>query len=132
MHGLRPLCWSVHKNKSGNIKIISEEFNIQFFVFKNQFLIYATTNYNLKYVLYLKVGSDEVQTIGGNNARVFLLEYSVTGNGKWTKTESLNIYDPVHDIAFSPNVGRSYHILAVASKDLYIYSISPSKLVYSH
>ncbi|XP_031639798.1 nucleoporin seh1 [Contarinia nasturtii] len=74
----------------------------------------------------IAAGSDEIQTIGGNNSRVFLFEYSVVGNGKWTKTESLNVYDPVHDIAFSPNVGRSYHILAIASKDLHIYSISPS------
>lgn len=50
----------------------------------------------------------------------------MAGIGKWAKTESVNVYDPVHDISFAPNVGRSYHILAVASKDLYIYSICPS------
>lgn len=75
----------------------------------------------------IAAGSDEVQGIGSNNPRVFLFEYSSSGNGKWAKTESINVTDPVHDIAFAPNVGRSYHILAVASKDLYIYSIKPTQ-----
>lgn len=78
------------------------------------------------FISIFQAGSDDVQTISGNNSRVFLFEYSPVGNGKWAKTESINVCDPVHDIAFSPNVGRNYHILAIASKDLYIYSISPS------
>lgn len=84
-----------------------------------------------KNVLSLQAGSDEVQSIGGNNSRVFLFEYSIVGNGKWAKTESINVSDPVHDISFAPNVGRSYHILAIASKDLHIYSISPSTYVFA-
>lgn len=68
-----------------------------------------------------------MQTSGSNNSRVFLFEYSVVGNGKWAKTESINVSDPVHDISFAPNVGRSYHILGIASKDLYIYSICQSR-----
>lgn len=75
----------------------------------------------------IAAGSDEVQAIGSSSPRVFLFEYSSSGNGKWAKTESINVADPVHDIAFAPNVGRSYHILAVASKDLYIYSIKASQ-----
>lgn len=71
----------------------------------------------------VQAGSDE-ESIGSNSSRVFLFEYSIAGNGKWSKTESINVFDPVHDISFSPNVGRSYHILAIASKDLYIYNIS--------
>lgn len=85
-----------------------------------------TQNQKKTIFLFQKAGCDEVQTISGNNSRVFLFEYSIVGNGKWAKTESINVCDPVHDIAFAPNVGRSYHILAVASKDLYIYSIAPS------
>lgn len=76
---------------------------------------------------YLQAGSDEVQSIGSNSSRVFLFEYSVAGNGKWTKTESVNVNDPVHDISFAPNVGRSFHILGIASKDLHIYSICPAR-----
>lgn len=68
-----------------------------------------------------------MQSIGSSNSRVFLFEYSVAGNGKWTKTESINVTDPVHDISFAPNVGRSYHILGIASKDLHVYSICPSR-----
>lgn len=64
--------------------------------------------------------------MGATSPRVFIFEYSSGGSGKWAKTESINVTDPVHDIAFAPNVGRSYHILAIASKDLYIYSIKPA------
>jgi len=35
------------------------------------------------------------------------------------------VTDPVHDIAFAPNLGRSYHLLAIASKDLKIVNLSP-------
>jgi len=33
--------------------------------------------------------------------------------------------EPVRDLAFSPNLGRSYHMLAVASKDVHIFSLKP-------
>ena len=45
---------------------------------------------------------------------------------KWSKVESLGtITDPVHDIYFAPNIGRSYHVLAIASKELHIVSLKP-------
>lgn len=77
------------------------------------------------YVLHaplIAVGSDETSSTGG---KVFIFEYSDNAR-KWSKIETINsITDPVHDIAFAPSVGRSYHILAVASKDLHILNIKP-------
>lgn len=67
----------------------------------------------------IAAGSD----VAGNEPKVFVFEYS--DNRKWTKTETINVTEPVHDIAFAPNVGRSYHMLAVASKDVSIFNIKP-------
>jgi nucleoporin SEH1 len=61
--------------------------------------------------------------VAGNEPKVFVFEFS--DNRKWTKTETINVTEPVHDIAFAPNVGRSYHMLAVASKDVSIFNIKP-------
>lgn len=73
--------------------------------------------------LVFQAGSDDSSQLGG---KVFLFEYSIGGNGKWTKTETLSaVTDPVHDISFAPNIGRSYHILAVASKDVQIFNLKP-------
>jgi len=45
---------------------------------------------------------------------------------KWFKVEAINtVTEPVRDVAFSPNLGRSYHMLAVASKDVHIFSLKP-------
>jgi nucleoporin SEH1 len=60
-----------------------------------------------------------------NEPKVFIFEYSEL-NRRWNKTETINsITDPVHDVAFGPNVGRSYHVLAVASKDVSIFNLKP-------
>ena len=66
---------------------------------------------------------------------------------KWQKIHSVVgiVYDPVHDVAFAPNLGRythcpsgslmtslslrSYHVLAVASKDVDIIHLVPSGYV---
>jgi len=45
---------------------------------------------------------------------------------KYVKVESIStILDPVRDVAFSPNLGRSYHMLAVASKDVHLFTLKP-------
>uniref|UniRef100_A0A803JJP9 Nucleoporin SEH1 n=1 Tax=Xenopus tropicalis TaxID=8364 RepID=A0A803JJP9_XENTR len=45
---------------------------------------------------------------------------------KYAKAETLmSVSDPVHDIAFAPNLGRSFHILAVATKDVRIFTMKP-------
>ncbi|XP_023020318.1 nuclear pore complex protein Nup44A [Leptinotarsa decemlineata] len=71
----------------------------------------------------IAVGSDDSNT--ANGGKVFIFEYNENSR-RWTKLETLStITDPVHDIAFSPNLGRSYHILAVASKDVKIVNLTP-------
>ncbi|KAL4682616.1 hypothetical protein H8959_002171 [Pygathrix nigripes] len=45
---------------------------------------------------------------------------------KYAKAETLmTVTDPVHDIAFAPNLGRSFHILAIATKDVRIFTLKP-------
>ena len=45
---------------------------------------------------------------------------------KWFKVEVIStVTEPVRDVAFCPNLGRSYHMLAVASKDVHIFSLKP-------
>lgn len=69
----------------------------------------------------IAAGSDSTT----NEPKVFIFEYSEY-NRKWAKTETLtNVTDPVHDVAFAPNCGRSYHVLAVASKDVSIFNLKP-------
>lgn len=71
----------------------------------------------------LAVGSDDANS--ANGGKVLIFEYSENSR-RWTKTETLNnITEPVHDLAFAPNLGRSFHILAVASKDLKIINLTP-------
>ncbi|XP_076449849.1 nucleoporin SEH1-like [Babylonia areolata] len=71
----------------------------------------------------IAMGSDDSNPSSG--AKVGIYEYSDV-NRKWNKVESLStITDPVHDIYFAPNVGRSYHLLAIASKELSIISLKP-------
>ncbi|XP_063994097.1 nucleoporin SEH1-A [Diachasmimorpha longicaudata] len=71
----------------------------------------------------IAVGSDDPNTSSGG--KVFIYEYS-ENNRRWTKTETLsNVVDPVHDIAFSPNLGRSFHTLAIATKDVRIVTLEP-------
>lgn len=71
----------------------------------------------------IAVGSDDSNTSSGG--KVFIYEYSENGR-RWTKTETLsNIVDAVHDIAFAPNLGRSFHTLAIATKDVRIITLKP-------
>jgi hypothetical protein len=73
----------------------------------------------------LAVGSDDTNVASGG--KVFLFEYSESSH-RWSKAVTINaILDPVHDIAFAPNLGRSYHILGIASKDVRIVILRPSQ-----
>ena len=45
---------------------------------------------------------------------------------KWLKVETISIItDSVRDVAFAPNLGRSYHMLAIAAKDVSIITLKP-------
>lgn len=71
----------------------------------------------------LAVGSDDSNT--GNGGKVFIYEYSENSR-RWSKTETLaSVTEAVHDIAFAPNLGRSFHLLAVATNNLRIASLKP-------
>uniref|UniRef100_A0A8D1FTU3 Nucleoporin SEH1 n=2 Tax=Sus scrofa TaxID=9823 RepID=A0A8D1FTU3_PIG len=71
----------------------------------------------------IAVGSDD----GSPNAmaKVQIFEYN-ENTRKYAKAETLmTVTDPVHDIAFAPNLGRSFHILAIATKDVRIFTLKP-------
>lgn len=75
------------------------------------------------HVPMLAAGSDDSSQSSGG--KVFIFE--CTDSRRWTKTDQLNsITDAVHDVTFAPNVGRSYHTLAVASKNVHIFNIKPN------
>ncbi|XP_069681868.1 nucleoporin SEH1 isoform X1 [Periplaneta americana] len=71
----------------------------------------------------LAVGSDDPNP--GNGGKVFIYEYS-ENTRRWTKTETLStVTEAVHDIAFAPNLGRSYHLLAIATNNVRIVTLKP-------
>ncbi|XP_052816502.1 nucleoporin SEH1-like isoform X2 [Mya arenaria] len=71
----------------------------------------------------LAVGSDDPNPSAGGKVQIY--EYN-DATRKWNKVETIAmVTDPVHDVAFSPNLGRSYHLLAIATKTLKIISIEP-------
>lgn len=71
----------------------------------------------------IAVGSDDPNPASGS--KVLIFEYNENSR-RWTKTETVpGVVDAVHDIAFAPNLGRSYHLLAVATKDVRILTLKP-------
>eukprot|EP00795_Rhopilema_esculentum_P001855 gene1855-16348_t len=71
--------------------------------------------------IMLAVGSDD----SSNNTEPKTHIYQL--NDKWLKIPSItSSTDPVHDVAFAPNVGRPHHLLAIAGKDVQILAIRPS------
>lgn len=71
----------------------------------------------------IAVGSDDANNSG---SKVLIYEYNENLRS-WQKLENVSaINESVHDIAFAPNVGRSYDLLGVATtKDVKIISITP-------
>ncbi|KOB75125.1 Sec13-like protein [Operophtera brumata] len=61
----------------------------------------------------LAVGSDEPNTT--NAVATIHTDKTTANNGK----------EPVNDIAFAPNLGRAFHLLAVASRDVRIIKLEP-------
>ncbi|XP_034869725.1 centrosomal protein of 192 kDa isoform X4 [Mirounga leonina] len=71
----------------------------------------------------IAVGSDDSSP--NAMAKVQIFEYN-ENTRKYAKAETLmTVTDPVHDIAFAPNLGRSFHILAIATKDVRIFTLKP-------
>ncbi|KAF4517324.1 hypothetical protein B566_EDAN007276 [Ephemera danica] len=72
------------------------------------------------------VGGGGASAAGIGLAKVTVYEYSENSR-RWTRVEAINtVTEPVHDIAFAPNLGRSFHLLAVASKDVRLIILRPS------
>uniref|UniRef100_A0A8C5WJX7 SEH1 like nucleoporin n=1 Tax=Leptobrachium leishanense TaxID=445787 RepID=A0A8C5WJX7_9ANUR len=71
----------------------------------------------------IAVGSDDSSpNIMG---KVQIYEYN-ENTRKYVKAETFAmVVDPVHDLSFAPNLGRPYHILAVATKDVRIFTLKP-------
>ena len=68
----------------------------------------------------LAVGSDDGSVSGG---KVLIYEWS-DHTQEWLLIKKIaQVMDPVNDIAFAPNVGLSYHMLAIASTDLFIFHL---------
>ncbi|XP_012368414.1 nucleoporin SEH1 [Octodon degus] len=73
----------------------------------------------------IAVGSDDSSP--NAMAKVQIFEYNENIR-KYAKAETLlTVTDPVHDIAFAPNLGRSFHTLAVATKDVRIFTLKPMR-----
>ncbi|CAL1541957.1 unnamed protein product, partial [Lymnaea stagnalis] len=69
----------------------------------------------------IAVGSDDANQSAGGKVQIY--EYSETTR-KWQKVETIyTVTEPVHDVRFAPNLGRSYHLLAIASNELTIVSL---------
>lgn len=69
----------------------------------------------------IAVGSDDINT---TNRKVFLCEYNEL-SCQWTKTKSVCIKQPVHDVQFAPNMGRPFYLLGVATKNVHVLKIIP-------
>uniref|UniRef100_H3AFD6 SEH1 like nucleoporin n=1 Tax=Latimeria chalumnae TaxID=7897 RepID=H3AFD6_LATCH len=71
----------------------------------------------------IAVGSDDNSSNVAGKVQIY--EYN-ENTRKYAKAETLvTVTDPVHDIAFAPNLGRSFHILAVATRDVRIFTLKP-------
>lgn len=71
----------------------------------------------------LAVGSDDSSISSGGKVQVF--EYN-ENTRKYGRVETLlMVPEPVHDLAFAPNLGRSCHLLAIASRDVRIIQLKP-------
>lgn len=58
-------------------------------------------------------------------AKVQIFEYK-ENTTNYAKAETLiTVTNPVHDIAFASNLGRSFRILAIATKDVRVFTLKP-------
>ncbi|GAB6030407.1 Nucleoporin SEH1 [Chamberlinius hualienensis] len=76
-----------------------------------------------KHAPIIAVGSDDSNSSAGGKVLVYQFYES---QRKWLRVETvMSIADPVHDIAFAPSLGRSFYLLAVASREVNIISLRP-------
>lgn len=73
----------------------------------------------------LAVGSDDANN---PTPKVLIYEYNQHLR-RWIKADAVaSATDPVHDLSFAPYIGRSYHLLGIASKNVQIVTIKPLTL----
>ncbi|CAF3863111.1 unnamed protein product [Rotaria sp. Silwood2] len=75
----------------------------------------------------IAVGSDDCNT--GTGAKLQLWEYAPDRKAVKVDLTSVNmlLQNAIKDIQFAPNFGQSYHLLAVASNDIDLFTIKPAK-----
>lgn len=77
----------------------------------------------------LAVGSDDANN---PTPKVLIYEYNQNSR-KWIKADAVaSATDPVHDLSFAPYIGRSYHLLGIASKNVQIVTIKPIQQSIHH
>ena len=57
--------------------------------------------------------------VGGYSRRAVTLTFSASGMSEECVLGELHV-NPVHDIAWAPSMGRSYHLIATASREPFI------------
>lgn len=73
----------------------------------------------------IAVGSDDYSE---SNGKVLVFEYNAVKR-EWHQVYTIkDVQEPVNDLKFSPDVGRTYHILAVASNNLQLYKMETKLL----
>ncbi|XP_028978572.2 nucleoporin SEH1 isoform X1 [Esox lucius] len=78
----------------------------------------------------IAVGSDDSSAVYSGKVQIY--EY-IDHTRKYAKAETLmTVTDPVHDLAFAPNLGRSFHVLAIATKDVRIFKLIPMRRDATH
>lgn len=104
---------------------VLESFVEQVSVDKNIKFILNILFYPRNHPQLIAVGSGDSNP--SNGIKVFLFEFN-EAQRRWVKIEALNsMVEPVNDLAFAPNVGRSYNVLAVATNDLKVITVKSSK-----
>ena len=75
----------------------------------------------------IAVGCDQPTPAGGQEpatSKVALFE-RLPNQSKWARVEPFRFAEPVFDLQFAPNIGRSTHRLAVASRFAHIFQLKP-------
>lgn len=82
-----------------------------------------TWNHSRIHAPMLAVGSDDANS---PFPKVLIYEYNEHLR-KWIKADAIaSATDPVHDLSFAPYIGKSYHLLGIASKNVQIATIKPT------
>lgn len=82
-----------------------------------------TNSFNRFHIPLIAVGSDDNNT--SVNSKIAIYEYNEQSRRMRPVDAFVNVMDAVHDIVFAPTLGRSFHLLAVATKNVKIIKLKP-------